>query len=434
MDREKTAGGITGGLMLIGIGVLAFTGGWWPGIMVVIGIAIIGGMLYRRQFLSILPVAFIFFGIPAVVELGLSWNTFIPLLLIGLGLLSLVDNLARSRRRAVVAAGESGSTQRFEYRSGFWPVMFLGVGIIWLLGNQGYIPGFNPYALVSLWPLLLVGLGLDLLIGRRSLLIGALIGLAMLAVAAGLLLTRPDMLPQFELQSAEFSEPLGQTTSAEFFVELNGGQNQLIALSEADNLIEASLIYLGTVDFSVSGDQAKQIELTTSGLPFVPLIGSLLAGQKADIGLSKAVPVAITLENSDGDTQLELGDLQLAGLEFRISGGKVTASLPAAGENLRSDINQSGGDLSIQLTPESAGDFRVVISGGNLIFEIPDQADVRVEVLNQSGGEVDVPEHFVQTQIGDNGEGVWETPGFAQGEHPIVITVDNISGGDVVIR
>jgi hypothetical protein len=76
----------------------------------------------------------------------------------------------------------------------------------------------------------------------------------------------------------------------------------------------------------------------------------------------------------------------------------------------------------------------VVISGGNLIFEIPDQADVRVEVLNQSGGEVDVPEHFVQTQIGDNGEGVWETPGFAQGEHPIVITVDNISGGDVVIR
>jgi hypothetical protein len=28
MDREKAAGGITAGLMLIGIGVLAFTDGW----------------------------------------------------------------------------------------------------------------------------------------------------------------------------------------------------------------------------------------------------------------------------------------------------------------------------------------------------------------------------------------------------------------------
>lgn len=434
MDREKTAGGITAGLILIGIGVLAFTGGWWPGIMVVIGTAIIGGMLYRRQFLSTLPVALIFYGIPAVVELGLSWKTFVPLLLIGLGLLSLVDNLARSRRRAVVVAGEGVATQRFEYRSGFWPVMFLGVGLIWLLGNLGYIPGFNLYALISLWPLLLVGLGLDLLIGRRSLLIGALIGLAMLAVAAGMLLLRPDMLPQVELQSAEFSEPLGQTTSAEVFLELNGGQNQLTTLSEADNLFEASLIYLGTVDFSVTGDQAKQIALTSSEMPFAPFFGPLLAEQKADIGLSNAVPVAITLENSDGDAQLELEDLQLAGLEFRMSGGNVTANLPATGENLRSDINQSGGDLTIQPAAETTGDFRVVISGGNLIFDVPDQEDLRVEVLNHSGGEVDVPENFVQTQTGDGEEGVWESPGFAQGEHPIVITVDNISGGDVIVQ
>lgn len=186
MDREKTAGGITAGLMLIGIGVLAFTDGWWPGIMVVIGIAIIGGMLYRREFLSTLPIGLIFFGIPVVVELGLSWMNYVPWMLIGLGLLSLVDTLARNRRRA--SSGPAGSiTQRFDYRSGFWPVMFLGTGTIWLLGNQGYLPGLNLYALVTLWPLLLIGLGLDLLIGRRSFWIGALIGVAMLAAAMFLL-------------------------------------------------------------------------------------------------------------------------------------------------------------------------------------------------------------------------------------------------------
>ncbi len=114
MQREKAAGGITAGLMLIGIGVLAFTASWWPGIMVVIGVAVIGGMLFHGQFLSTLPVALIFFGVPAIIKLGLSWNTFLPLLLIGLGLLSLVDNLVRGRRRAV----GDGTPHHFEYRSG----------------------------------------------------------------------------------------------------------------------------------------------------------------------------------------------------------------------------------------------------------------------------------------------------------------------------
>jgi len=188
------------------------------------------------------------------------------------------------------------------------------------------------------------------------------------------------------------------------------------------------------VNFSVTGDQAKQIELTQSGAALAFLFGPLLDEQTAEIGLSSAVPAAITLNNSGGNTQLNLQDLQLAGLEFRISGGNVTASLPAAGENLRSDINQSGGDLTIQPAPEAAGVFRVVISGGDLVFEISDSADVRVEVLSLSGGEVNLPENFIQTQTGKDGEGTWESPGYTQGEHPIVITVDSISGGDVIVR
>lgn len=433
MGKEKTAGGITAGLILIGIGVLAFTDGWWPGIMVVIGVAVIAGMLYRGKFLSTLPIALIFFGIPAVIELGLSWEIYIPLLLIGLGLLSLVDNLARNRRRSAVVAAD-GTTQRFDYQSGFWPIILLAVGTIWLLGNLGYFPEFNPLAMLNLWPLLLVGAGLDLLFGRRSFWIGALIGLGMLAIAAGLLFTRPDMLPKMELKTAEFSEPLGQTTSAELFLELSGGQNQLSALGEANNLVQATLTYLGSVDFSVNGEQAKQIELTQSGEPFAFFFGPLFDEQTAEIGLSSAVPAGITLKNSGGETRLNLQDLQLSGLEIRISGGNVTTSLPAAGENLRSDINQSGGDLTIQLGPEAAGVFRVVISDGDLVLDIPDSAVVQVEVLNHSGGDVDLPDNFVQTQSENDEEGIWVSPEYAQGTNSIKITIDEISGGNVIVQ
>ena len=40
MERGRSRNGITGGLILVGVGVLALTGWWWPGIMVVLGIAI----------------------------------------------------------------------------------------------------------------------------------------------------------------------------------------------------------------------------------------------------------------------------------------------------------------------------------------------------------------------------------------------------------
>jgi hypothetical protein len=43
MTAQYTRDGIAGGLLLIGIGVLLLTGWWWPGIMVVLGIAVGAG-------------------------------------------------------------------------------------------------------------------------------------------------------------------------------------------------------------------------------------------------------------------------------------------------------------------------------------------------------------------------------------------------------
>ena len=64
MNRERTRDGITGGLLLIGIGVLLLTGWWWPGIMVVLGIAIGAGLVFRGRYLAGLVMAAIFFAIP----------------------------------------------------------------------------------------------------------------------------------------------------------------------------------------------------------------------------------------------------------------------------------------------------------------------------------------------------------------------------------
>ena len=51
MERRRNHNPITGGLLLIGIGVLALTGWWWPGIMVVLGIAVGAGLVFRGRYL-----------------------------------------------------------------------------------------------------------------------------------------------------------------------------------------------------------------------------------------------------------------------------------------------------------------------------------------------------------------------------------------------
>lgn len=90
MDRERQRNPIAAGLLLIGLGVLAWTGWWWPGIMVVLGISLGAGLVFRGQYLRGAILAAIFFAIPPLTEANLPWHLFGPMVLIGAGLVTLI--------------------------------------------------------------------------------------------------------------------------------------------------------------------------------------------------------------------------------------------------------------------------------------------------------------------------------------------------------
>ena len=90
MEKRHVRDGITGGLLLIGLGVLLFTGSWWPGIMYVLGIAIGAGLVFRGRCLAGAVLAAIFFSIPLLTKTDIPWNIFGPLILIGIGVVALV--------------------------------------------------------------------------------------------------------------------------------------------------------------------------------------------------------------------------------------------------------------------------------------------------------------------------------------------------------
>ena len=90
MEKQRAHDGITGGLLLVGLGVLLLTGWWWPGIMVVLGIAIGAGLVFRGRYLAGVVMAAIFFSIPLLTKTDIPWNIFGPMILIGIGVVVLV--------------------------------------------------------------------------------------------------------------------------------------------------------------------------------------------------------------------------------------------------------------------------------------------------------------------------------------------------------
>ena len=93
-DKQRTASAIWLGIFLIGLGVLLFTGWWWPGIMVVLGLAGFAALIFRGQTAKAIGTLALFWGIAAIAiivqEIDVPWAIVGPLVLIGIGVIVLV--------------------------------------------------------------------------------------------------------------------------------------------------------------------------------------------------------------------------------------------------------------------------------------------------------------------------------------------------------
>ena len=94
MDRKKQASGISGGILLIGLGVLLYTGWWWPGIMLVIGLSAGAEQIFRGKIASGIGTIAFFSAFPiiwAIVQAtDISWAIIGPFILIAIGVIILV--------------------------------------------------------------------------------------------------------------------------------------------------------------------------------------------------------------------------------------------------------------------------------------------------------------------------------------------------------
>lgn len=93
-ERENQAEQVAGGVFMIGLGLLFFTGFWWPGIMFVIGASMLARTIVEGDPIASNTGALItigigiIFGFPSLLP-GMNRGNIWPLLLIGIGLFML---------------------------------------------------------------------------------------------------------------------------------------------------------------------------------------------------------------------------------------------------------------------------------------------------------------------------------------------------------
>jgi hypothetical protein len=328
----------------------------------------------------------------------------------------------------------------FHYRSLFWPVVFIGVGLLWLLANLNLIPREGWLTLLRFWPVFLIAIGVDIMIGRQSRLIGGAIGLSVVVLALVLVFVGPEMgfAPVSSAKTDVVSEPLGSAESAHIDIDLSVGEATITALEDSTNLLEADIHHLGELEFTVSGEQEKNIRLREKEQHLSINWFDIFEDQNLrwDIGLSPDIPMDIIIDGGVGESDLDLSQLIITKLDLDSGVGDMTITLPATGSSYEVNVDVGVGRVELRL--EDDIDVTIDIDGGvgDTIIVVPENVGVRL--VGEIGvGDIHVPGSYrlIKTDedriVGESG--VWESSNYDDAAHIATITFDS-GVGNFTIR
>jgi hypothetical protein len=340
----------------------------------------------RRSGLKVAQVGlilFLIFGIMFEVIFSISGVTlpinaiFWPLMLVVLGVGMIIT---RSYRLIRTREGSPHGDVNL-----FWPVIFIGAGILWILVRQGTVSSSQLNSLISLWPVLIVAAGVNILLGRRlqwvNLLFGALVVAGMFYVVfngqqLGLTSRSPWGLMGININS---DEPVSQWVA--------GSGKVVDEKREIGDISEIVLRGSGDLEIIQGGTPSLTITAEDNLLQYILTDTSgkrLTIGTKRGIGFSNTRPVHYKL------TVKDLSEISVSGAatieSANLEVGKLSVDLSGYGRANFSKIQASSLDLNISGSGsiDASGDvdrLDISISGAGG-FSGPDlkAADVNVEI------------------------------------------------------
>lgn len=264
-------------------------------------------------------------------------SIFWPLLLIAAGVLLFANNIGSlpgSSWEAIlnlwpvilIAAGLDGFWRGEGYTGA---TVVTGLGVLFLLGNLGYLTLSAWDLILRLWPLIIVAVGLDLLLGKRrpwSAIAGILVGLV---ITGGIfwLVVNSSFTTNYESQEVSLNR--SGANAARGTISLPVGKLNLSAGAEGDVLLSGSL-KTNSRDVSLTGG-TNSFKLEGRGMRgFVPFTNR--GGQEEwTVQLNTEPGYDLDIKLAVGDSTLDLTGLKISSLTVETAVGKTVLTLPENG-------------------------------------------------------------------------------------------------------
>ncbi len=252
-----------------------------------------------------------------------------------------------------------------EYRrpSLIGPLILITIGVLFLLANMGTLPFSFWEIAVRFWPLLLILVGLDIIIGRRSALGGLFVVVLWVALIGGLIWLANTQgaafLPGTAAASEPLSQPLGDIRSASVVLNVGMADTKVNSLgSDSNDLMNGTFRHPeGTrivKTYQVVGDEGR-LALKEEGFNFFLTTGSF---SRWDIGLSPAVPLALTVDGGIGRSMLDLSALRVTSLSIDSGVGSIDVTAPKVGF-VTMRLNGGVGSARVVIPPGMPARIRV---------------------------------------------------------------------------
>jgi hypothetical protein len=288
-------------------------------------------------------------------------------------------------------------------RGMFWPLVLIGIGLIALAANYGWIEPLSIVSILALWPVLLILLGIDIAFARRWPV--ATLAAEVLIIGGALLLavTQPSTLTlatftfshssECTTPAASVSVPRGSLQSLRLSIDggaaryhLTGGAAAAVAAT-ADG---TNLCLLDRTSRDGSTASRGDVRLTQAGVRF---------SSTADIAVQVAsdLPLSLLVNGGAGEFAFDLHDVRVTDSRMNIGAASTTIVLP-----------------------KPTGEVPIRIEGGasSVVIEIPADVEARISV---TGGLVSSSSSNPRAAQRGN---VIETAGWAAAKDRVTVTVN----------
>jgi len=228
------------------------------------------------------------------------------------------------------------------------PTILIGIGVIMLLNNLGYL-NWSVWDILNLWPILLVAAGLELLVGRRSplgALVSAIIVLGL--IAGGVWFISTSDFTHANAQTIEIREPRDDITDARVLLSPAVAQINVKALNDSGNFVVGTVLHRPNerVTQTFAGGDTARLDVKTNGSPGVTMGPG--RGYVWDFNFHPDVALDLRIDTGMGDVNLDLRALTLESVKVDAGMGAVTIKLPKTGK-FDVDIDSGMGTVVIEV-------------------------------------------------------------------------------------